>query len=99
MLTPYKTLTRVTIWEGYGVSGGVSTLGHGQGEGPDEYKFPPRGDAGDVGRGRSGMRGPRKSLIFGVLERSPPGTPYPSPTIVPWPITRFSDEKRYICIS
>ena len=33
--------------------GGVSTPGHGQGEGPDGYKFPRSGDAGDVGRGRS----------------------------------------------
>ncbi len=33
--------------------GGVSTPGQGQGEGPDGYKFPRSGDAGDVGRGRS----------------------------------------------
>ena len=32
---------------------GVSTPGHGQGEGPDGYKFPRSGDAVDVGRGRS----------------------------------------------
>ena len=32
---------------------GVSTPGHGQGEGPDGYKFPHSGDAVDVGRGRS----------------------------------------------
>ena len=32
---------------------GVSTHGHGQGEGPDGYKFPRSGDAVDVGRGRS----------------------------------------------
>ena len=32
---------------------GVSTPGHGQGEGPGGYKFPRSGDAVDVGRGRS----------------------------------------------
>ena len=32
---------------------GVSTPGHGQGEGPDGYKFAHSGDAVDVGRGRS----------------------------------------------
>ncbi len=32
---------------------GVSTPGHGQGEGPDGYKSPLRVDAVDVGRGRS----------------------------------------------
>ena len=32
---------------------GVSTPGHGQGEGPDGYKFARSADAVDVGRGRS----------------------------------------------
>ncbi len=32
---------------------GVSTPGHGQGEGPGGYKFPRSGEAVDVGRGRS----------------------------------------------
>ena len=32
---------------------GVSTPGHGQGEGPDGYKSSRSGDAVDVGRGRS----------------------------------------------
>ena len=50
-------------WEG--VSGGVSTPGLGQGEGPDGYKFPLCGDAGDVGRGRS--------------EAESPGHPFPLP--------------------
>ena len=40
--------------EGRYPPGGVSTPGHGQGEGPVGYKFPPSGgDAGDNGRGRS----------------------------------------------
>ena len=48
--------------------GGVSTPGHGQGEGPVGYKFPPSGgDAGDNGRGRSEAessgRVPPSSLI------------------------------------
>ena len=47
-------------WEGSGVSGGVSTPGHGQGEGPDGYKFP--------------LAGTQETLGGAGAKRSPPGT-------------------------
>ena len=67
--------------EGRYPPGGVSTPGHGQGEGPVGYKFPPSGgDAGDNGRGRSGAK--RNGVLregislppwFGTAEGSLPG--------------------------
>ena len=51
--------TPSTVWAGAGrklLRAGVSTPGHGQGEGPDGYKSSLCGDAVDAGRGRSERR-------------------------------------------
>ena len=47
------------------VSGGVSTPGHGQGEGPVGYKFPPKA-------------GTQETMGGAGAKRSPPDTIYPS---------------------